>query len=438
LTLLATRARVWHTPAPRHSDAAAEWGEEGGATPSVFLEAERSIGAHFNEARGTVARTLRERGFKITLEHSTRLEAQRGSQIALRPGSAPFAVEVRILPTDSGCSVVTAFRDRWVSALVVGVQSTYQKLFEETQQAIDGALARLDPQAATSFAPPRITLPETRVPALERATAAVGRATDLVANRAGDVLDGGARGRSPEGWRGLQQVRFDAAAGSAQLDVPQTEGLLMVAVMVGSHPGTVPPDQARGLELFAARVEAELAAHTQGLVRITVTPTEEPLFEFMFRQSQIRAKLPLRTLHVCQDCRFEKVTNPDYERLSERARKLRVLSGGAGLSISGVNPFATMGALAQVKKLEPDFVCPQCQGLRSEAFVVTFCPQCGARTQDVVLTKCAHCGHDFADVLPSAPIWQDLPQPQLVAPPQYSPDGRWWWDGTEWRPVVPA
>jgi len=26
---------------------------------------------------------------------------------------------------------------------------------------------------------------------------------------------------------------------------------------------------------------------------------------------------------------------------------------------------------------------------------------------------------------------------QLPPPPQYSPDGRWWWDGTRWIPVVP-
>ena len=24
---------------------------------------------------------------------------------------------------------------------------------------------------------------------------------------------------------------------------------------------------------------------------------------------------------------------------------------------------------------------------------------------------------------------------RLVKPPQYSEDGRWWWDGREWRPV---
>lgn len=27
---------------------------------------------------------------------------------------------------------------------------------------------------------------------------------------------------------------------------------------------------------------------------------------------------------------------------------------------------------------------------------------------------------------------------QQAAPPQYSPDGRWWWNGQEWVPAVPA
>ena len=27
---------------------------------------------------------------------------------------------------------------------------------------------------------------------------------------------------------------------------------------------------------------------------------------------------------------------------------------------------------------------------------------------------------------------------QQAAPPQYSPDGRWWWNGQEWVPATPA
>ena len=27
---------------------------------------------------------------------------------------------------------------------------------------------------------------------------------------------------------------------------------------------------------------------------------------------------------------------------------------------------------------------------------------------------------------------------QHAAPPQYSPDGRWWWNGQEWVPAVPG
>lgn len=399
------------------------------------MEAERSVGTHFNPVRTALSRTLRERGFKITLEHSTLLEARRGSQIALRPDSAPFSVEVRIVPGPDGTKVYTAFKDRWVSALVVGVQTTYQKVFEETQQALDAALAALDPAAAASFAPPRVTLPATKVEAFERATAAVGRATDIVTTTAGRVLDGNPRDRAPESWQGLQQVRFDGSAGSAQFGVTEIEGLLTVAVLVASHPGSASPELSHLLEVFAARVETELTTHPEGLVRIAVSAPEEPAFEFMYKQAQIRAKLPLRTLHICQDCRFEKVTNPDYERLNERARKLRIFSGGAGFSISGVNPFAVVGALSQVKKLEPEFVCPQCQGLHSEALIVTFCPQCGTRQQDIVLDRCAHCDYDFAAVVPM-PLWQALPEPQFVAPPQYSPDGRWWWNGTAWEPVA--
>lgn len=406
------------------------------ATPSVYLEAERSVGAHFNPVRAAITRVLRERGFKITLEHSTLLEARRGSQLALRPDSAPFSIEVRIVPRNQRSSVQTSFKDRWVSALAVGVQSNYQRLFEETQAAIDKALAELDPAAAARFKPPRVTLPQTKVVAFERATAAVGRATDKVASTAGQVLDGNSRGKAPESWRELRKVRFDGPAGSAEFEVSEIEGLLTVAVLVSSHPGIVDPKLGAQLEKFAARVETNLASHPQGLVRIAVSRTEVPVFEFMYRQAQIRAKLPLRTLHICQDCRFEKVTNPDYERLNERARKLRIFSGGAGFSISGVNPFAVVGALSQVKKLEPDFVCPQCQGMHSESKIVTFCPQCGKRQEDILLERCGHCDYDFNLVVPM-PVWKDLPEPQpVVAPPQLSADGYWWWNGSEWEPVA--
>ena len=392
-----------------------------------------------SDVRAAIARLLRERGFKVTVEHSTLLEAQRGSQLALKPESAPSGVEVRMIPGAGGCAVATKFKDRWVPALVIGAQSAYQTFFQETQQAIDGALLRLDPKAAGTFAQPSLTLPDTKVPALERATAAVGRATEMVSNKADAVLSGGQRQRSPETWSGLRQVRFDGPRGSAQFDVGETEALITVAVLVDSQPGCVPPEFAERLQQFAQKLEPKLGDSAEGLVRVAVDSDDVPVLEFMYEQRQIRAKLPMRTLHVCLDCRYEKVTNPDYERMAERARRLRVVGGGGGMSLGGINPFATVGTLLAFKKLEPEYVCPQCQGLRSESFLVTFCPHCAQRHQEAVLATCSGCGFDFRSVVPATPLWQDLPEPepvQQVAPPQYSADGRWWWNGREWTPVA--
>jgi predicted RNA-binding Zn-ribbon protein involved in translation (DUF1610 family) len=172
--------------------------------------------------------------------------------------------------------------------------------------------------------------------------------------------------------------------------------------------------------------------------------------------------------------------NPDYQRLVDRNRKIRGLSGflGATISSSGVSPFILVGRILPLVKMDPDYVCPRCQGLDADERVVVFCPNCGERRDEAALRTCRRCEHDFRAALepetlwlplgtaaerfapppppplPPPPVQQPVPQPafgptaapqlgppQPAFPPGYydDPAGRFqarWWDGFEWTARV--
>jgi hypothetical protein len=349
----------------------------------------------------------------MTAEETTLLEGERGSQwaAAIRPSKVPVAIEVRLAPTDDGSSISITLRDRWMAPRVFGMNGTYRRVFEETRQAIDRVLTGLDGAAAATFATPRFRSKNAGIAILEHANTAAGHATETAADKADDVIEGGHETKTPHAWKGVDHVRFESPTGCTRLDLEQTQAHLTVAAMVASQPGDMPEKLVRQVERFATKVESMLGVHPTETVRIPVSEAERPVFELLHQQALIRGIVPLRTLHVCRDCRFEQVTNPDYEHMAERARKLHSLTGAVGATVSvssGANPFLLVGKLFELKKLDPDFVCPRCQGMLADESIITFCPGCGERRAEALLQECPECHYDFRSSVPPERLWADV------------------------------
>ncbi len=410
--------------------------------PALGLEFERSLRAQPAEVRRVITTTLREAGFEVTAEQLTRVEAKRGSKWlsgALLPArSMPILAWFDIAPDPSGCGVAGHLVDQHLNlgGKAWGWNQTYQQLFGEILEALDRALARLDPQAGPLFPPARFWTKGGDIALLEQAQAAGSQAGTVVLGKANELLEGGSRDRGPTAWRGVGSVTFVSSKGHAVISLAETQAHLGVGVMVASQPGSLPANLADEVERFATRVEIALTGAQGGAVTVPVADPEVPVFEFLHQQVRIRDGLPVRTLHTCRTCHFQKVTNEDFARMQARNQRLRSLVGGVGafVSPSGIQPFVVLGQLFRLKKLDPDYVCPRCQGLDADERIVTFCPSCGELRSEAVLRACGKCKHDFRDALGGETLWLTAEAAgALVAPPPgqaagtaaYVPAGGW-------------
>ena len=61
---------------------------------------------------------------------------------------------------------------------------------------------------------------------------------------------------------------------------------------------------------------------------------------------------------------------------------------------------------------------------------MNFCPSCGS-PQDAGVSFCKNCGYKLDSINAPSPG-----QEAVSAPGQYSADGKWWWNGAQWVPVV--
>jgi hypothetical protein len=208
----------------------------------------------------------------------------------------------------------------------------------------------------------------------------------------------------------------------ADLPLARVQAMLAVALLVSRIPGSMPPKLAGDVERFAARLEGVLDA--RGAPRIQVEDAELPVVTFLSEQARIRESLPLRTLQRCTTCRHEKIVNPDFQALVERNRKIRSWGGALGGTVGrhGVSPFFLVGRLLPLAKLDPEYVCPRCQGLDSEDRVIVFCPTCGERRDEAVLKTCRKCSHNFRAELEPEQLWHEPePEPAPLPPPVGAP-----------------
>jgi predicted RNA-binding Zn-ribbon protein involved in translation (DUF1610 family) len=157
----------------------------------------------------------------------------------------------------------------------------------------------------------------------------------------------------------------------------------------------VPDEGLAALRSVLAVMQPALSATETIDVHIELSESERSIVELLHAQIWIRNALPVRISHECPTCGVKTLSNSDYDALLQRNRKMSALSG-LGLAVSGtVSPFFMVGRLLQLRKTDPDFVCPRCKGLDSVDSPVTFCPSCKALREEAVLLQCADCGHDF-------------------------------------------
>ncbi len=455
--------------------------------PFVRMELVRTVAAPVATVRAALARALRELRFEITSERVTGFEAQRGSQLAagaLQMKKSPVGLKVDFEASGQQTTVSFHLFDRWRSPIgkAWGMNRAYTEIFNEIAQGIDRCLSGLDPNLVLNQ--PELTSSSASVGFLEGTNMATGAVGERAAGKADQWLGGAP---PPVPGSGAQVV-IALPGAEAIVDATRVQGMLTVALLVARSPGSMPPALAADVERVATQIERVLDDSTEGAIPvIQLADGDKPVISFLNEQARVRDSLPLRTLQRCTTCRHEKVVNPDYKRLVERNRKIRGIGGflGASISSAGVSPFILVGRILPMVKMDPDYVCPRCQGLDADESLVVFCPTCGERRDEAVLRTCRRCEHDFRKPLKAETLWlpvgtaaerfappqapvespveppiafppsangltaapppagesRDAPPPQPTYPPGYyaDPQGRFearWWDGFQWTPQV--
>ena len=434
--------------------------------PFARMELVRTVAAPVATVRTALTKTLREQRFELTAERLTSIEGKRGSQLAagaLQPKKSPVGIKIELGTEAETTTVTVSLFDRWRApgGKAWGQNRTYADLFTEIAQSLDASLRSVDPDVFLT--PPVFNSTAGNIGLLERTNVASGNAGQKAAQRVDQWL-GGTAPAKPAG----PQVVIAAPDAEAILDAMRVQGMLTVALLISRVPGSMPPALAADVERVVGEIERFLDSTAPGLVPvIQISETDKPVITFLNEQARIRDSLPLRTLQRCTTCKHDKVVNPDYQRLVERNRKIKGLTGflGASISSSGVSPFILVGRILPLVKMDPEYVCPRCQGLEAEERLVVFCPQCGERRDEPALRTCQRCQHDFRKALEPETLWlpvgtaaerfappppPPLPEPVRspaipAAPPAFpagfyaDPDGRCearWWDGYQWTAQV--
>jgi hypothetical protein len=383
------------------------------SSSSVWGVAERIVVTPVGKIRSELVRLLGQRGFTLTTDQLTVLEGSRGSAFAgasRNPSRVPVQVRVRLTAGDPGCAIWLEVRDSWKLPMSRPV-AVYQDIVADIMQSLDELLRRLDPLA------PPFPDPIRSWHAFVESDGGADRASARFSQAANRYLDHDA-GDAPKGWRDNGIVSVVTPRGVADLPIDTMYGMVTAGTLVASKPGQMPVRLVSQVELVVGMFERmlETAGSWSGNSWIELDDKAVPVVEFLVQQARIREAVPLRTLQVCVTCRLAKVVNPDYSRLRSRTNKLRTLQSSLGAFVGpqGISPFVLIGKLAQLNQLDPEFVCPRCQGLHAENSIITFCPHCGEQRDESALRECGKCKYDFRSLAKTKDLWHEpLPMPAI-------------------------
>lgn len=383
-------------------------------------ELSRTVPGVVGQVRTALLRAVSDDGFTVDVERTTLVEAGRGSTVsgAMSADRLPVRLAVRLATVDDGTRVDVAFWDRWPSAAaqVRGLDAMYADLFGRLTALVDRALGTSGPAAVPAGSAPQAAAaaPGAGAPALVDRFGGSAAARARSALSSADRKLSGVRDDWPQRWArvvGLE-VRLPGAEperfGRADID-----GVLDVATLLGAQPGDLPPPLVAHVERIAAAVEGALDSGLP-LPVLTLEESDAPALLFLRQQAALRETLPERRLLVCRDCRLEKLVNDEYRQITEKQRRLTEIVN----RVSVVAPAGMLRQAFRLNRMQPDFVCPRCQGLRADAFVVTFCPACGAQQRDGALKGC-RCGFDFR--AEAVRLLAARPPAEIVLPPQPPP-----------------
>lgn len=402
---------------------------------TLWSVAERSVTAPVGRTRSELIRLLGQLKFSISTDQLTLVEAVRGSKIAggtKDEAKVPVMVRLRLTGTDGSAgagttTVVIEQQDTWLFPTRRPFD-VYGQIFTENLADLDDALRRVDPRAA-EFPAPRVS------PQLYQVTTSAGSGA---ISQAADRFLNAQSAATPRGWRASGDVVLMTPRAMAVLPAEAVYGMVTVGALVASRPGPMPAPLVAQVEKLTSAMEQLLQQAGQvppNVIPPTVWLELEnaaiPVVEFLAQQSRIREEVALRSLQVCVTCRLAKVINPDYTRLRNRRNRVNVLTGSVGAFIgpAGISPFVLIGRLAQLNQLDPEFVCPRCQGLHAESTLITFCPRCGQQCDDSALRACGKCSFDYRSLARTRDLWQDPPTPEELAPAGVSgwaPDAQAW------------
>jgi hypothetical protein len=404
------------------------------------LDFERQISSSSFEVRRILAEALRELGFQITVDQLTRIEAKRGGMLGysiMMKKQFPVVASFEVAPGEDGCTVVGRLTDGVKSiGKTWGANTQFRELFGDVQARVDLGLARLAGTIPESFTPARFWSRAGDIAVLEQTSALTSKAVGGAVGVASKKLEGSSD-TTPKVWKGVDSVTFTSSEGVAHFTLPETQARLGVAVMIASHPGSMPANLGRDVETLAAAIEMTLTAAGGRATQFPVSGTQRPVFEFLNQQAEIRSSLPMRELHICRSCRLEKITNPEYERIVARNEKIGDIVAGVGATIGkgGISPTFVLGQLFKLKRLDPNYVCSRCQGMEADERVVTYCPNCADLARDVVLKACPKCKFDYRTKSGATPLWAE-PEPEPE--PQPMPTTSGWPVGMSPSPAAPA